>query len=211
MTISNRILKASAAAIVLGIVGWGSFAGYRAWKGNADYIASLRSEVSSQSGRADVAEKSLADKTAEATGLESELAQTNERYGVAVSEKSAAESAKAKADAAKAKAEGDAASANQKAAAASNEAAWQRGQAEIANGNLAACSSNVDALGSLVYYVDQQRQYNLSAVSAMNDVTTYLLAGDVYSASSSMDSALWYIGKADDLQPSVDYWLGQIE
>lgn len=204
MTISNKVLKASVAVIILGLVGWGSFAGYRAWRGNADYIASLRSEVSSQAGRADGAEKSLADRTAEAQSLESELAQTNEKYGVAVSAKSAAEAAKAKAVA-------DAASANQKASAASNEAAWQRGQAAIANGNLAVCSSNTDALKNLVYYVDEQRKYNLSAVAAMNEVTSYILSGSWAAASVSMDGALWYLGKADDLQPSVDYWLGQIE
>lgn len=204
VTIGPRTLKISAAAITIGIIGWGSFAGYRAWKGNADYIASLRSEVSSQAGRADGAEKSLADKTEEASSLESELARTNERFGIAVSEKSAAETAKAKADA-------DAASANKKATIASNEAAWQRGLADEANGNLAVCSNNESALANVVLNIDKQKEYWKQAGTYVAQAASAYIWENWDEGSDAMDSALYYSDLANGLQPTVDYWLGQIE
>lgn len=208
MTISNVTLK----RIGLGIVALAAVSGlsYGAWKGREAYLANY-ARIASLEASVASGEKALSDKSAEASSLESQLAQTNEKYGVAVSAKQSAESARASADAAKSKAEQDAAAQKKAAQSASNEAAWQRGLATEANGNLAVCSSNVDALGNVLYYVDQQRGYNLSAVSAMNDVATYMMAESWTAASISMDGAIWYVGKSNDLQPSVDYWLGQIK
>jgi cell division protein FtsB len=215
MTISNLTLKriilsVLALATVSGL-SYGAWAGREAYLANSARVASLEASVAS-------GERSLADKAAEASELESQLAQTNEKYGVAVSEKSAAETARAQAEAAKsgaesakAVAEKSAASSKKSAADASNEAAWQRGLATEANGNLAVCASNEDALFNALYYVDQQRGHNLSAISAMNEVASYLMAESWTAASISMDGAIWYVGKSSDLQPSVDYWLGQIK
>ncbi len=200
----KTLMRAAGIVLAVSAMAGGSFLGYRAWKGNADYIASLRSSVAEQSARAEGAEKSLGDKTSEASDLSSQLAQTNEKFGVAVSERTQAESAKAKADA-------DAASAKKSAQSSANEAAWQRGLATEANGNLATCSSNEGALANVVLNIDKQKDYYRLSGQYVAEAAKAYIWERWSEGSDAMDSAIYYQDLANDLQPTVDYWLGQIE
>lgn len=201
MTIQNSTLKriglvALSLAVVLGL-------GFVAWKGREAYlannarIASLESNLASEKANGESLTTQLASKDAELTA-------TNEKYGVAVSEKSAAETAKAKADA-------DAADAKKKATTASNEAVWQKGQADQANGNLATCNDNKASLANVVITIDKQKNYYYQSGQFVARATSSYLAGDYAGAINLMETAQWYSEQASGLQPTVTYWLDQIE
>lgn len=201
MTIKNSILKRIGLAIlslaVVSGLGFGAWKGREAYLANDARIASLESNLASEKANGIDLASRLSSKDAELTA-------TNEKYGVAVSAKSAAESAKAKADQ-------DAADAKKKATSASNEAAWQKGQADQANGNLAVCSSNQGALANVVLNIDKQKGYYRQAGIWVAQAAIYYIDQDWSSGSSAMKSATYYSDLANGLQPTVDYWIGQIE
>ena len=95
MTIKNSILKRIGLAIlslaVVSGLGFGAWKGREAYLANDARIASLESNLASEKANGIDLASRLSSKDAELTA-------TNEKYGVAVSAKSAAESAKAKAD-----------------------------------------------------------------------------------------------------------------
>lgn len=160
-------------------------------------ITDYRKQIVEQTQRGDELVVTLKGYEDALVNKKEELTTLQEKYGLAVTDKT--------------KAEQDAATQKSAAATSASEATKQKGIATTANANLSVCTNNKDALANVAYYMAQQRTSYGSSTYYLAQAAIEYIDGNYTLGNSYIDSATYYQNQAEGYDSTISYWIDQIK
>lgn len=182
-------LIAISVLIALGVI-FGGYKVVKAYQANKTNVEALTAQVSDVTSQLEAKKGELITMTTDLESANEALTVIKEQYGVALTDKETAEQ--------------EASKQKKSAQSSANEANKQKGIAT-------ACADNLNSMANVVYYLDQQSSYYVSATSSVSNALNSYLSGYYASGNNYLDDAIGYMDYGNNLQSTIDYWLGQIK